>query len=133
MTNNSDWIARYGNRKRLMTLTVSIFFSLATASTKAQAPPPSDSVATTGLTDVSDKRQAAVWSNGNKINVDFTGVSQSEARIDIYRLTGQLISEEKITTGSIYQAEIDNITGYVVVKITDDRGWVTRKLFISNN
>jgi len=135
MTNNKGLPTQHGNRQGLLAATVSALLILSVASARGQAPPPSDLVDTsTGVTTVTDSKVIPMWSGGNKVNIDLTGLGQAGVLMEVYEMTGQLILEEKIATMGIYTREIDNVnTGYVIVRILDGNAWVNRKLFLQAN
>jgi|GEM_PF-6241500 len=87
----------------------------------------------TGINNLADNNGITVWSNSNKVNVDFSKLKNVEATVDIYNILGQTLSSDKVTTQSIYSKEVPNTeAAYVIVKVTNDGKIITRKLFISN-
>ncbi len=75
-----------------------------------------------------------MWSNGNRVYVDFSALKNTNATIDIYDILGRKITGERFTKSSIYTKELNSLaTGYVLVSVLTDDKTYTSKLLISNN
>ncbi len=87
----------------------------------------------TGITDVTDSK-LNIWSNGDRVYVDFSKQKHVEATIEIYNILGQTISSEKYGKATIYSRQLNNLeAGYVVVSVKGDTGVTTKKVFITNS
>ncbi len=87
----------------------------------------------TGITDVTDNK-LNIWSNGDRVYVDFSKQKHVEATIEIYNILGQTISSEKYGKATIYSRQLNNLdAGYVVVSVKGDNGITTRKVFITGS
>jgi autotransporter-associated beta strand protein len=74
-----------------------------------------------------------IWSNNNKVMVDFSQAGDVDALIKVYNILGQTISEEKFTSNALYQKEIDNVeAAYVIVFVNNNGQITTKKLLITN-
>jgi len=86
----------------------------------------------TGVTNLTDSK-LNIWSNEDRIYVDFSKQKHVEATIDIYNILGQVISSEKFGKSTIYSRQLNNLeAGYVVVSVKGDNGVTTKKVFIGN-
>ncbi len=75
-----------------------------------------------------------IWSNEDRVYVDFSKKKQVEATINIYNVVGQLISSDKFGKSSVYSRKLNNLdAGYVIVNVKDADGVVSKQLFISSN
>ncbi len=88
---------------------------------------------TTGIANLNEGK-LAIWSNSNRVYVDFSKLKVNEATIDIYNLLGQKVSSEKWSKSSIYSRELNNLeAGYVLVSVKTELGISTKKVFITRN
>jgi hypothetical protein len=88
---------------------------------------------TVGINNVTNKASIKLWSNLNKVFIDFSKQKNVEAQITIYDLLGRELSNEPFSKSAIYSKEIvDTEAAYVIVKVIQEGELVTRKLFISN-
>ncbi len=87
----------------------------------------------TGVANITDSK-LNIWSNEDRIYVDFSKQKHVEATIDIYNILGQVISSgEKFGKATIYSRQLNNLeAGYVVVSVKGDNGVTTKKVFIGN-
>ncbi|MDB5281870.1 MAG: hypothetical protein JWO06_945, partial [Bacteroidota bacterium] len=86
----------------------------------------------TGLTNITDKG-IGIWSNEDKVFVDFRSLQKVDAVISIYNVLGQQLTDEKFNTNALYQKEIKNIeAAYLIVSVKNDDKVITRKVFINN-
>ena len=89
---------------------------------------------TTGINNISYDNNIAIWSNDNKVYVDFAQVSQVQATVTIYNILGQQMFQDRISNNGLFAKEIDNIeAGYIVVNVKNGDSAVTRKVFIANS
>ena len=88
----------------------------------------------TGLNNLSGNGNLKIWSNSNKVYVDFTGVQMVNTTIVIYDMLGQQISNKNVTPGNlVFQQEFDNIDAeYLIVMVRNDDKVTTKKVFIDN-
>lgn len=85
----------------------------------------------TGIKDVTDAN-LKLWSNGNKVYVDFSKAKLNNANVGIYNLIGQELSKENVT-GTIYIKEVTQFeAGYVIVRVENNGNITTKKLLIAN-
>ena len=88
--------------------------------------------ATTGISDVTDQG-INIWSNENKVYVDFRSLQNVNAVISIYNVIGQQVSYEKFNSNALYQKEIPATeAAYMVVSVSENDKVITKKVFISN-
>jgi len=88
----------------------------------------------TGINNISYNNNIAIWSNDNKVYVDFAQVSQVQATVTIYNIIGQEIFQDKVSNNGLFTKEIDNIeAGYLVVNVKNGDSITTRKVFIANS
>ncbi len=88
---------------------------------------------TTGIETV-ENNGLHMWSNGDRVYVDFSSLKQVEATIDIYNILGQKLSSEKFGKSSIYSHAFTNLdAGYVLLSVKNNGEVVARKLFISTS
>ncbi|MFN8288226.1 MAG: PKD domain-containing protein [Chitinophagales bacterium] len=86
----------------------------------------------TGITDLTNNK-LNIWSNANRVYVDFNKQKVSEATIDIYNVLGQKVSSEKWGASSIYSRELNNLeAGYLIVSVKTNEGITTKKVLISS-
>ncbi len=86
----------------------------------------------TGINNLTDGK-LNIWSNANRVYVDFSKQKVSDATIDIYNVLGQKVSSEKWGKSSIYSRELNNLdAGYVIVNVKTELGVSTKKVFITN-
>ncbi|MFN8288541.1 MAG: PKD domain-containing protein [Chitinophagales bacterium] len=87
----------------------------------------------TGITPIADNG-IKIWSNEDRVYVDFSSKKQVEATINIYNVVGQLVSSEKFGKSTIYSRKLNNLdAGYVIVNVKDNDGTVSKQVFISNS
>ncbi|MFN8298885.1 MAG: PKD domain-containing protein [Chitinophagales bacterium] len=85
----------------------------------------------TGI-DAVENNGLRMWSNADRVFVDFSNLKQVEATIDIYNILGQKLSSEKFGKSSIYSRTLSNLdAGYVLMSVKNNGEVITRKLFIS--
>ena len=85
----------------------------------------------TGIKDVTDAN-LKLWSNGNKVYVDFSKAKLNNANVGIYNLIGQELSKENVT-GTIHIKEVTQFeAGYVIVRVENNGNITTKKLLIAN-
>jgi hypothetical protein len=88
----------------------------------------------TGLNNLSGTGNISIWSNSNKVYVDFTALRDVNATVSIYNILGQEISNEHYTNHNVYQKELDNIeAAYMIVMVKDAGTITTKKVFIANS
>ena len=86
----------------------------------------------TGIPALTEKG-IGIWSNENRVYVDFRSLQKVDAFIAIYNILGQEISNEKFNTNMLYQKEISNIeAAYMIVSVKDNDRVTTKKVFINN-
>ncbi len=86
----------------------------------------------TGLGNVASNN-INMWSNTDRVYVDFTQAGKVDAVIRIFDILGQELSTDKYTSNTVYQKVIDQIdAAYVIVSVKNDDKVITRKLFIVN-
>ncbi|MDB5283157.1 MAG: hypothetical protein JWO06_2232, partial [Bacteroidota bacterium] len=87
----------------------------------------------TGLNSIVENKSIGIWSNENKVFVDFRGLQKVDAVISIYNILGQQISNEKFTNSLVYQKEIGNIeASYLIVSVKNEDKVTSKKVFIYN-
>lgn len=85
----------------------------------------------TGIKDVTDDN-IKLWSNKNKVYVDFGKTKLDNATVAIYNLIGQELSKEKFN-GTIYIKEVTQLeAGYILVRVENNGNITTKKLLITN-
>jgi len=88
---------------------------------------------TTGVSNITGNDKVNIWSNENKVYVDFTKQGIVDAQIDIYNVLGQLLSSEKFGRSTIYAKELDNIeAAYLIIRVKNEGSTTTNKVFIAN-
>ncbi len=86
----------------------------------------------TGLT-ASGSDALNIWSNGNRVFVDFSKQKHVSATIAIYNLLGQQIATDKVTNSSIYTRELKNLeAAYVLVTVVSDKWVASKQVYITN-
>ncbi len=89
--------------------------------------------AATGINNLNEGK-LAIWSNANRVYVDFSKQKISEATVEIYNILGQKVSSEKWGKSSIYSRELNNLdAGYVIVSVKTELGVSTKKVFITGS
>lgn len=89
---------------------------------------------TTGITPMPGPASLPIWSNDNRVYVDFTKESKVEAEIEIYNVLGQLITREKFTGSAIFSREVKNVeAAYMIVKVLNDEVITMKKVFIASS
>jgi hypothetical protein len=89
--------------------------------------------ATSGIANAGGSNDITMWSNVDRIYVDFTQAGKVDAVVRIFNILGQELSNEKFTGNTIYQKQLDQVdAAYVIVSVKNDDKVVTRKLFIVN-
>ncbi len=74
-----------------------------------------------------------IWSNGNRVFVDFSKQKQLSATVAIYNLLGQQIATDKVNNSSIYTRELKNLeAAYVLVTVVTENGVVSKQVYINN-
>jgi len=87
----------------------------------------------TGIGNVSGDGSLSIWSNANKVYVDFSKEGKVNAQVDIYDVLGQLLSSEKFGKSTMYIKEFDFLeAAYLVIKVTNEDQVTTKKVFIAN-
>lgn len=85
----------------------------------------------TGIKDVTDG-SIKLWSNSNKVYVDFSKAKLNNASVSIYNLIGQELSKDKVN-GVVYVKEVTQLdAGYVLVRVENNGSIITKKLLITN-
>jgi hypothetical protein len=113
----------------LITILWLFFFSIASQQTNAQSPPPSD--LTTAVATIAGDQPVQLWSSGDRIYIDLGKLSEATVILEVYDLTGRLITEVKLTGGSVYQQPTTQLpTGYVIAKLTYNNTSFTKKLLV---
>ena len=88
---------------------------------------------TTGLNSITGTGKLNIWSNSNRVFVDFTALQKVNASITIYNILGQELCSDYYVSSNIYQKEIDNIdAAYLIVRVKNDDEVITKKVFITN-
>ncbi|MFN8286280.1 MAG: DUF2341 domain-containing protein [Chitinophagales bacterium] len=86
----------------------------------------------TGITDLNNNK-LNIWSNANRVYVDFSKFKTVEATVNIYNVLGQQLSSEQVTNSSVYSHPLNNTeVGYVLVNVKTESGILTKKLLITN-
>ncbi len=89
--------------------------------------------ATTGLNNITNSKGISIWSNENKVFIDFSKQTKVEATIEIYNVLGQQLVNEKFGRSTVYTKSIGNLeAAYVIVKVKNDNEIITKKLLITN-
>jgi len=87
----------------------------------------------TGIQNVSNNGKINIWSNENRVYVDFSQEANVDAQVDIYNVLGQVLSSEKFGKSSIYSKEIDNLeAAYMIIRVKNNTEVTTKKVFIAN-
>jgi hypothetical protein len=88
---------------------------------------------TTGITSV-DNNGISMWSNNDKIYIDFSQLTKVGAQIKIYDVLGQLLVNDEFNSNDLYVREMDNTTAAcVIVSIRNEGQTTTKKLFLINS
>ncbi|MCX6198444.1 MAG: PKD domain-containing protein [Bacteroidetes bacterium] len=88
--------------------------------------------AATGLQDLMNGA-VKIYSFRDNVFVDFTHLMNVDATIQVYNLLGQELSNEHFGKASVYSKEFDNLeAAYVLVKVKNGDGLITKKLFITH-
>ncbi|MDB5282796.1 MAG: C-terminal target protein [Bacteroidota bacterium] len=88
---------------------------------------------TSGFNTITGSKGIGIWSNGNKVFVDFRQQQKVDAVVTIYNVLGQQISNEKFNSNMLYQKEIGNIeAAYFTVSVKDNNQVTTKKVFVNN-
>ncbi len=86
---------------------------------------------TTGLVEA-DNSSIKVWSNGNRVFVDFSKLKHVEATVSMFNLLGQQLHSEFFGKNTVYSYAFSSIdAGYVMVSVKTEEGVVTRKVLIT--
>ena len=73
-----------------------------------------------------------MWSNENKVYIDFSKQKHVEANIEIYNVLGQQLVNEKFGKNTIYSKDLNNLeAAYIVVRVKNGEEITTKKLFIA--
>jgi len=100
--------------------------------------PSTDSFSTDGfdpsaVNEISNDKTPNIWSSADKVYIDFTGMENVNATINIYDLLGQEIEEEKFTDARLFTRQISNIsTGYLVVAVLNNHKLYGKRVLITN-
>jgi PKD repeat protein len=87
----------------------------------------------TGITTLNNKAAINIWSNENKVYIDFSQMAKTDATIAIYNVLGQELVNEKFARSIIYNKAILNTEAtYVIVKVKNGDVVITKKVFIAN-
>ena len=88
----------------------------------------------TGIAYLNNTGDVNIWSNDNRVFIDFSKLSNVDADISMYNVLGQLINHETFGRSTLYSREITNLeAAYVIVKVINDNHVTTKKVFIANN
>jgi fibronectin-binding autotransporter adhesin len=88
---------------------------------------------TTGLNNVTANKALNIWSNDNRVFIDFSKQLNVEATIEFYNVLGQQLMQEKFGRSTIFIKELSNIeAAYVIVKVKNNDTITTKKVFIMN-
>ncbi|MFN8286272.1 MAG: CARDB domain-containing protein [Chitinophagales bacterium] len=86
-------------------------------------------------TDVNEVGPAHIkmWSNANRVFVDFSKMKLVNATVTIYNLLGQELSSEQFNKASVYSRLVEQVdAGYILLTVKTEQGVVTKKLLITN-
>jgi hypothetical protein len=87
----------------------------------------------TGVATVSITTTPEIWSNSNRIYVNFTAIQTVDASVTVYNILGQELSNDRFTNSTVYQKEVDNMpAAYLIVKVINNHETFVKKVFISN-
>ncbi len=79
-----------------------------------------------------DKEAIRMWSNESNIFIDFSKVKQVKARIDVYNILGQKVTEDTWTKAGIYTKTLSQVDAvYILVHVNNNGKITTQKLFIT--
>ncbi len=86
----------------------------------------------TAITPVSENG-ITMWSNTDRIFIDFSQLDIVDAQIKVYDVLGQQLVNDEFTSSALYQKEIDNTTAACVIVSVKNGGEITtKKLFLIN-
>ncbi|MBK8658413.1 MAG: PKD domain-containing protein [Bacteroidetes bacterium] len=112
------------------TVTLTVTNSDGCTSTSTQTITISES--TTGLQNLPDGA-VNIFSFRNYVAVDFSKLQAVDATIQVFNLIGQEISNEKFSLSTIYRKDILDVeAAYVIVKVKNGNGFMTKKVFVSS-
>jgi len=87
---------------------------------------------TTGLQNLPEGA-VNIFSFRNFVAVDFSKLQAVDATIQVYNLIGQEISNEKFNLSTIYRKDILDVeAAYVIVKVRNGNGFMTKKVFVTS-
>jgi PKD repeat protein len=87
----------------------------------------------TGVSTVGGTGNIEIWSNENRVFIDFSKQNNVNADIEMYDVLGQLIDHETFGRSSLYSRELTNLdAAYVIVKVVNGNEVTTKKVFIIN-
>ncbi len=88
----------------------------------------------TSFANMSKVSDLNIWSNGNKVYVDFTSQQTHNALVTVYNILGQEISSESFAISGLYQREFGSLaTGYIIIKAENNQVVNIKKAFINDN
>ena len=87
---------------------------------------------TTGINNLGGNKSITIWSNENRVYVDFSKQTKVEATIEIYNVLGQQLVNETFGRSTIYTKPISNLeAAYVIVKVKNDNVVTTKRVLIT--
>ena len=83
-----------------------------------------------GIGETQNKNAITIYASGNQIFV--TGnTGKGDGNIFVYNMMGQLLQQQKRTTGHLTKINFIGITGYYLVKVITGDSAYTGKVFIN--
>jgi hypothetical protein len=80
-----------------------------------------------------DKHGINIWSNANRVYVDFSDMPKVDASIEIYNVLGQLLLLEPYNRSTIYAKAINGLeAAYVIVRVKNEGEVKVKRVFIVN-
>ncbi|HLP20879.1 MAG TPA: PKD domain-containing protein [Chitinophagales bacterium] len=85
------------------------------------------------LDNLTGKKPINIWSNSNRVFIDFSKQTNVDATIEIYNILGQQLVNERFTRSTIYGKDMHDIeAAYMLVKVKNDGVVTSKKVFITN-
>ncbi len=86
----------------------------------------------TSVEPVEDVKEPSIWSNANRIYIDFKDETEVNAQIKVINLLGQEIGGDRFTGNSYYIREMEGVsTGYFIVTVKNKEKIYSKKVFIA--
>ena len=87
----------------------------------------------TSVNTVEEVKEPAIWSNGDRLYIDFKDESEVNAQIKVFNLLAQEIGGDRFTGDLNYMRQMDGfITGYYIVSVKNKEKIYSKKVFISS-